>query len=171
MLDNNQLIIGISVLLSFFVGYKYGLKVGRKDEDEEACGGASSRVASQSKNTAPRGEYKMVLVVRNDLKMGKGKIGAQCGHASVGAYQKAMDLNPSLVQRWNESGCAKICVRVESETDLKNLRKGANLRGLNYYLVHDAGRTQIAAGSVTVLAIGPALVQDVDIITSHLKLL
>lgn len=72
-----------------------------------------------------------------------GKIGAQCGHASVGAYQKAMDLNPSLVRRWDESGCAKICVRVESETDLKNLRKGANVRGLNYYLVHDAGRTQV----------------------------
>lgn len=30
---------------------------------------------------------KMVLVVRNDLKMGKGKIGAQCGHATLGAYR------------------------------------------------------------------------------------
>ena len=30
---------------------------------------------------------KMVLVVRNDLKMGKGKIGAQWGHATLGAYK------------------------------------------------------------------------------------
>lgn len=32
MLDQNQLIIGISVLLSFFVGYRYGLKVSGKGE-------------------------------------------------------------------------------------------------------------------------------------------
>ena len=30
----------------------------------------------------------MVLVVRADLKMGKGKIGAQCGHAVLGAYKQ-----------------------------------------------------------------------------------
>lgn len=28
-------------------------------------------------------EYKMVMVVRNDLKMGKGKACAQCSHAAV----------------------------------------------------------------------------------------
>jgi peptidyl-tRNA hydrolase len=28
----------------------------------------------------------MVLAVRADLKMGKGKIGAQCGHATLGAH-------------------------------------------------------------------------------------
>lgn len=29
------------------------------------------------------GEYKMVLIVRNDLKMSKGKACAQCSHAAV----------------------------------------------------------------------------------------
>ena len=29
-------------------------------------------------------EFKMVLVVRNDLKMGKGKAAAQCSHATLG---------------------------------------------------------------------------------------
>lgn len=113
----------------------------------------------------------MVLVVRNDLKMGKGKIGAQCGHASVGAYQRAMERNPGAVKRWDDSGCAKICVKVESEAELMNIRKAANLHGLNYYLVHDAGRTQIAAGSATVLAIGPDLVQSIDQLTGQLRLL
>ena len=32
-----------------------------------------------------RGELKMVLVVRQDLAMGKGKIAAQCSHATLGA--------------------------------------------------------------------------------------
>lgn len=35
MLDQNQLIIGISVLLSFFVGYKYGLKTSQKGQELE----------------------------------------------------------------------------------------------------------------------------------------
>ena len=32
-------------------------------------------------------EYKMVLCVRMDLKMGKGKMCAQCGHAAVGFWE------------------------------------------------------------------------------------
>lgn len=167
MLDQNQLVIGISVLLSFFVGYKYGLKTNDTNEIEPE----EKEEKKLYRDTAPRGDYKMVLVVRNDLKMGKGKIGAQCGHASVGAYQTIMKKNKAVLRRWENSGCAKICVKVESEQELMNIRKVANVRGLNYYLVHDAGRTQIAAGSATVLAIGPALVDDIDALTGHLKLL
>lgn len=58
------------------------------------------------------GEYKMMLVVRNDLKMGKGKIAAQCGHAAVGAYQTAVRRYPQIVDRWENMGCAKIAVKV-----------------------------------------------------------
>lgn len=67
-----------------------------------------------------------------------GKIGAQCGHASVGAYEQAMNSNPALVQRWDSSGCAKICLKVETERELMNMRKGASVRALNYYLVRSA---------------------------------
>lgn len=173
MLDQNQLIIGITVLLSFFVGYKYGLKISGKseEEDDECAAGKSTSRKPSAPGSAPPGDYKMVLVVRNDLKMGKGKIGAQCGHASVGAYQQAMDKNPGIIRRWENSGCGKIALKVESERELMNLRKGASVRGLNYFLVHDAGRTQIAAGSTTVLAIGPALSDEIDALTGHLKLL
>ena len=44
-------------------------------------------------------------------------------------------------------------------------------RGVVYYLVEDAGRTQIKAGSRTVLGVGPAPVHVVDEITGHLKLM
>lgn len=43
--------------------------------------------------------------------------------------------------------------------------------GLMTYLVVDAGRTQIAAGSKTVLAIGPAPKSQIDAVTGHLRLL
>ena len=44
-------------------------------------------------------------------------------------------------------------------------------KGLPVYLVEDAGRTQIAAGSRTVLGLGPAPVREFDGVTSHLKLM
>lgn len=57
-------------------------------------------------------DFKMVLVVRNDLKMGKGKIGAQCAHAAVGAYESATRKTPQIVRKWNNSGSMKIAVKV-----------------------------------------------------------
>lgn len=113
----------------------------------------------------------MILVVRNDLKMGKGKIGAQCGHAAVGAYQKAVQNAPHLVRRWEDSGCAKIAVKVESEAEMMGVLKAARERNLNTCLIRDAGRTQIEPNSKTVLAIGPAVCQQIDEVTGHLKLL
>ena len=43
----------------------------------------------------------MVLVVRDDLKMGKGKIGAQCGHATLGSYGKVKKMQQSS-KYWNK---------------------------------------------------------------------
>lgn len=113
----------------------------------------------------------MILLARNDLKMGKGKIGAQCGHAAVGAYQSAVKQAPALVRRWEDSGCAKIAVKVESEAELMDVLCKARGRKLNTCLIRDAGRTQIEPNSKTVLAIGPAVCSEIDQVTGHLKLL
>jgi PTH2 family peptidyl-tRNA hydrolase len=51
------------------------------------------------------------------------------------------------------------------------LAERAAAAGIATYIVHDAGRTQIPAGSQTVLAIGPAPKSALDKITGHLKLL
>jgi PTH2 family peptidyl-tRNA hydrolase len=47
----------------------------------------------------------------------------------------------------------------------------AQAAGLMTYTVADAGRTQIAAGSHTVLAIGPAPKSEIDVVTGHLSLM
>ena len=52
-----------------------------------------------------------------------------------------------------------------------NIIELAAKKGLPMYLVEDAGRTQIAAGSRTVLGIGPAPVRVFDGVTSNLKLM
>lgn len=43
--------------------------------------------------------------------------------------------------------------------------------GVTAEVIQDAGRTQIEAGSMTVLGVGPAPKSVVDKITGHLKLL
>jgi peptidyl-tRNA hydrolase, PTH2 family len=61
-------------------------------------------------------------------------------------------------------------VKCPTEEELMALRNEAAARGITFYLVVDAGRTQIASGSRTVLAIGPAPVAVLDEFTKHLKL-
>ena len=113
----------------------------------------------------------MVLVVNTALQMGKGKIGAQCGHAAVGAYSEANQFAPNVFKLWEQSGCAKIALKADDDTVLFQIEDTARSLGLITYLVQDAGRTQIPAGSITVLAVGPAPAAIFDGLTGHLKLL
>lgn len=44
------------------------------------------------------------MAIRNDLKMQKGKVAAQCGHASVAAYRKTLECDPTLLKKWYQFG-------------------------------------------------------------------
>lgn len=123
-------------------------------------------------------ECKLVLVVRTDLGMTKGKIAAQCGHATLGCYKALLHASQNggleartLLRRWENGGQAKIAVQVKSQDEIMALRAAARAAGVTAEVVADAGRTQIAAGSLTVLGVGPAPKSIVDKITGHLKLL
>ena len=106
---------------------------------------------------------------------------AQCCHACLGAYKRALRMCPAAVKAWQISGQAKVAVKAScfgaralreagarrdattalanrppatdaavqvSDTDeLDALRDTIRAAGLPYYLVEDAGRTQIAPGS------------------------
>ena len=64
------------------------------------------------------GDCKMVLVVRNDLKMGKGKAAAQCSHAAVGAFKNAKKGNLNVLRAWERNGQPKIVTKVDNEDEL-----------------------------------------------------
>lgn len=115
--------------------------------------------------------FKMVLVVNMELKMGKGKIAAQCGHATMGAYKLSRKHCRTALHCWERHGTAKVVVKAEQEQELYDILQGAKTIGVVAYIVEDAGRTQIAAGSRTVLALGPAPAVVIDQLTGHLKLL
>ncbi|XP_062186175.1 uncharacterized protein LOC133889730 [Phragmites australis] len=115
-------------------------------------------------------DFKMVLVVRNDLKMGKGKIAAQCSHATLGLFKKLQQRAPKSLRRWEWCGQVKVVVKIESEEDVLVLQGRAKSLNLPTHITIDAGRTQIAPNSRTVMAIlGPA--DMVDDVTGGLKLL
>ncbi|XP_065830910.1 peptidyl-tRNA hydrolase 2, mitochondrial-like [Oscarella lobularis] len=115
-------------------------------------------------------EYKLVLVVRNDLKMGKGKVAAQCSHATLHCYKAMLKRDPKTLGRWETTGQAKVVLKATDEKELDELSFQARQAGLEAGVIRDAGRTQIAAGSKTVLGVGPGPAQLIDRITGHLKL-
>jgi len=102
-----------------------------------------------------------------------GKIGAQCGHATLACYKHFLRHAPesTLLKRWERMGQAKVALQVKSEEELELLQAQALSLGLVAHIIHDAGRTQIASGSATVLGIGPAPKGVIDQVTGHLKLL
>ncbi|KAG0377114.1 hypothetical protein BGX24_006687 [Mortierella sp. AD032] len=115
-------------------------------------------------------EYKMVLIIRTDLNMGKGKAAAQCCHATLANYKELNKKSPKTLARWEYFGQAKVTLKIDNEEDMLLLQAQAMSIGLAAHSIRDAGRTQIAAGSRTVLAIGPGPISVVNSITGKLKL-
>ncbi|KFR05518.1 peptidyl-tRNA hydrolase 2, mitochondrial [Opisthocomus hoazin] len=130
----------------------------------------ASSAGSEADVMGESGEFKMVLVVRNDLKMGKGKVAAQCSHAAVSAYRQVQRRNPELLKQWEYCGQPKVVLKAPDEETLIQLLADAKHLGLTVSLIQDAGRTQIAPGSQTVLGIGPGPADVVDKVSGHLKL-
>ncbi|MDH5402960.1 MAG: peptidyl-tRNA hydrolase Pth2 [Candidatus Heimdallarchaeota archaeon] len=116
-------------------------------------------------------EYKQVIIIRNDLKMGKGKIAAQASHASVIASLNAKKNNSTWFDAWMRIGMKKIVVKVNSEGELEQLFQIAVRNKLPRAFINDAGHTQLAPGTATAAAIGPAPDSLIDPITKSLSLL
>lgn len=114
--------------------------------------------------------FKQVVVVRTDLKMGKGKIAAQCAHASISSMEKTMQKNNEWVSGWKATGQQKVVLKIGSKEELVELfEQVKNI--LPSALIKDAGHTQVEPGETTCLGIGPAPGEQVDKFTGKLKLL
>ena len=135
---------------------------------------------------------KQMIVVRRDLKMRKGKIAAQAGHACVEAVLMALarenrlsDITPAPggvrlqgedkpatpLSDWFRYGTAKICVYVDSEEALLDIHKQAEEAGILSALIQDAGCTEFhGQPTYTCLAFEPLPAEKADAITGHLPL-
>lgn len=150
-------------------------KTSESEESESEDEFIGITVNSNSLNDI-EGDVRMALIVRNDLGMLKGKSAAQCSHAAVALYKQmnndpnSESYNPTMLNRWEHGGQAKIVLKCNSLEEIEELIMKAASLNINNYLVVDAGRTQIASGSATVLGLGPAPRGVLDLVTGGLKL-
>lgn len=115
--------------------------------------------------------YKQVIILRIDIKMSKGKMAAQAGHAAVSAAEYARKYRPEWWNPWMREGQCKIAVKVDSEEELLKLERKAKNAGLPVALIVDRGLTELPPETTTSLGIGPAPSEKVDVITGKLQLL
>ena len=137
-------------------------------------------------------QAKQMIVVRRDLKMRKGKIAAQAGHACVEAVLLALskegrlgqvhpegdwitvdegDQGPSPLTDWFRYGTAKVCCYVDGEEALLALAEKARASGILCALIRDAGMTEFhGEPTYTCLALEPLEVDRANEITGDLPL-
>ena len=135
---------------------------------------------------------KMMIVMRRDLKMRKGKIAAQAGHACTEALLMALSkenllgelvmtddgmiLNTegktaSPLSDWFNCGCAKICVYVDSEEELLAIADKAKKKNIIAAVITDAGMTEFHGElTKTCLALEPLPPNIADELTGTLPL-
>lgn len=113
--------------------------------------------------------YKQVILIRTDLKMGKGKLAAQVAHASLASYKAVKD--EMTARGWEEQGMKKIILKVKDEETLMRYHEECIKRKIPSVLIRDAGLTQIEPGTITSLGVGPWEGNVLDKIFGKLKLL
>ena len=134
----------------------------------------------------------MMIVMRRDLKMRKGKIAAQAGHAAIEAILMALHKEgrcadiisasdgmclaengkpETPLSEWFSYGCAKICVYVDSEEELMAVAAKAEAKGVLTAVITDAGMTEFhGVPTKTCLALEPLPSDIADEITGGLPL-
>ena len=102
-------------------------------------------------------EFKQVILIRTDLKMGKGKLAVQVAHAAVSNSEVARKhpTYQSYWQKWIREGQKKVVIKAASLDILLKFQDLAIKNGYPHALIQDAGLTQIPPGTKTALAIGP----------------
>jgi len=116
-------------------------------------------------------EYKMVIVARNDLKLTPGKLAAQVAHAAVNCALSTKKNNSKWFSKWQTEGAKKVVAKADSVDDFFVLKEKAEQLKISTSLIEDAGHTEIAPGTKTVLGIGPAPDNIIDQVTGNLKIL
>jgi peptidyl-tRNA hydrolase, PTH2 family len=111
--------------------------------------------------------YKQVILVRQDLKLPKGKLAAQSAHA---ALEAAMKSDKKTLENWKKQGAKKIVLRVADEKELFTYKSKLEDDGIKVALIKDAGHTVVEPGTITCLGVGPDEEERIDKVTGKLKM-
>ena len=115
-------------------------------------------------------QFKLVIVIREDLDMSPGKLAAQVAHAAVTCALDAKSKNPKWFSEWYHEGQRKVVLRARDMEELKSLDEKARKSKLTHTIITDAGLTELPPNTPTCLGIGPGPEAEVDRITGSLPL-
>ncbi len=110
---------------------------------------------------------KQVILVRQDLKLPKGKLSVQVAHASSSALIKS---HKDDLKKWQFSGMKKVVLKVKDLDELLKYKNESEDLGLVTALIEDAGKTVVKPGTITCLGIGPDKEEKIDKVTGKLKM-
>jgi len=140
---------------------------------DDECSKTSPKCSFKSSSKISHKEYSAYLIINDDLKMSKGKIASQCAHAILNVHRFMLSTK-TRNESWEFNG-EKIVALKASGVVIRQLLEEygepiPNSR-LNVFPVYDAGRTEVEAGSLTVLATTPITNDIKPDILNMLKLL
>lgn len=130
---------------------------------------------------------KQIIVMRKDLNMRKGKIAAQAGHAVLSVILKKLNMldqffwsveqdrivfeGDEVLDDWFTNSYTKICLYVNSEQELLDLKEKADSLGFVTSLIKDNGTTEFnGVPTYTCIAFEPLPAEKIDILTKDLPL-
>lgn len=130
---------------------------------------------------------KQIIVMRKDLNMRKGKIAAQAGHAVLSVIFKKLNMldqffwsveqdrvvfeGDEVLDDWFTNSYTKICLYVNSEQELLDLKEKADSLGFVTSLIKDNGTTEFnGVPTYTCIAFEPLPAEKIDILTKDLPL-
>ena len=120
-------------------------------------------------------EIKMVIVMRKDLNMTKGKYVAQGSHASMGNVLTIQNSGTAkqkeILDKWLNESFVKVCLYVNSLEDLHDIYETALNKGESVKLITDNGLTMFNGVKTDTCLSILGYREDVDSITGHLRLL
>jgi len=119
------------------------------------------------KEVSGQESVKQVIVVNESLKLPRGKLAAQVAHAAIAAFLAA---GKEARRLWLAEGMPKVILKGQTADELRELEYRARQRGIPAALIADAGRTVVAAGTLTCVGLGPAQEQVLDGLTGELTL-
>ncbi len=111
--------------------------------------------------------YKQVILVRDDLKLPKGKLAVQSAHASSATLIKS---HKDDIKKWYSEGMKKVVLRVKDLDELLKYKGEADDLDLVTALIQDAGKTVVEPGTITCLGIGPDKDEKIDKVSGKLKM-
>jgi peptidyl-tRNA hydrolase, PTH2 family len=126
---------------------------------------------SRSPSFSSEADYKMVLILRGELRLTAGKAAVQAAHAAVMLFQRADGRDARSLEGWVRQGQKKIALVVPTLAEMEELDRMARAKGIPTVWVEDAGLTEVPPGTRTCLGLGPAPAATVDPVTRHLPLL